>query len=221
MNYIYSSMEKFDCNISINSLLKSVNSNKKIYSYIPNIEKYIDDWKYALYNSYISEKNETCFIGKERVFYQSLFINGSEMRVHFNVNSAIKLSMLLQSEKLPIYLFAENNKQNLNAIIKYTCPSVLDNIRGYSICQKPVILVNFFHCGLQYLVIDGNHRIAARKIENISEINGILLPPQYVERILYSRFETAVYLFLYEGFLLEKGILEVLEKSNSKRFFNI
>lgn len=56
---------------------------------------------------------------------------------------------------------------------------------------------------------------------NISYISGVLLLPQYVEHILSSNFEKAVYLFLYEGFLLEQDNIAIIENSNSKRFFNI
>lgn len=222
MKYFYTEKEFFDCKICIESLLAAVDMNKKIYKHIPYIDNYFENWKLALYHTYISEFNKTCFIGNQKIFWESIFIGSSEMRFHFDIDKAINFAYNQQSQELPLNMFTTKKTQNSDAFIKYTIPSTLNFVNEYSACEKPIILVSLLHCGLRYLVIDGNHRVSARKKQNIPSINGILLPPDCTEQLFYSNFEKAIYIFLYEGILLEEqNDLNVIRYSNSKRFFNI
>lgn len=164
MKYIYSATESFNCNINIDDLLNSVELNKHNYNHIPNAETFFENWKRALYNCYQFEINQVHHMKNEEYFWESIFIGREEVRLHFNITKASRLSLLQQPEKIPLDLFTENYKSNTDAVIKYSCPPMDEyDVQNYLACEIPIILVNYFHGGLWYLVIDGNHRVASRK----------------------------------------------------------
>lgn len=217
MNYIYSKNEKFVCNINIYDLLQVVDSNKKIYN-VSGIDSYIENWKKALYNCFQDEKNQTHHLQSSHYFWESIFVNGAEMRFHFNIDKAKQISSSYQSQIIPLETFSEYFDDFSKATIKFSNPNIIKCNYDYSICQEPIFIVNFCHCGSLYLVIDGNHRVSARKKSNIHYINGILFTPQDSLKLLSSEFEKAIYLLLYEGFLLAQNELGVIKNSNAKLY---
>ena len=72
------------------------------------------------------------------------------------------------------------------------------------------------HGGFIYLIIDGNHRVEARKKHNINYINAVFLTLEETVSTLHSKFEMASYEFLYEGFLLAQEDFSILDCSYSR-----
>lgn len=217
MKYVYSQNDKFICNINIYDLIQIVDSNKKIYN-VSGIDTYIENWKKALYNCFQYEKNQTHYFKNSHYFWESIFINGTEIRLHFNIDKAQKISLSYKSQEIPLEAFSEYFDNFSEATIKFSNPDTTKYSYDYSICQEPIFLVNFCHGGSIYLVIDGNHRVSARKKAKIDYINGILFTPQDSLKLLSSEFEIAIYLFLYEGFLLSQNEFGVIKNSNARLY---
>lgn len=217
MNYIYSQNDTFTCNVNIYDLLQVVDSNKKMYN-VSGIDTYIENWKKALYNCFQYEKNQTHYFKNSHYFWESIFINGAEMRFHFNIDKAQQISSSYQSQIIPLDAFSEYFDNFSEATIKFSNPDITRCNYNYSICQESIFIVNFCHGGSLYLVIDGNHRVSARKKANIHYINGILFTPKDSLKLLSSELEIAIYLLLYEGFLLSQNEFEVIKNSNAKLY---
>lgn len=219
MKYLYSKIDEFNCDININDLLQVIDQNKERFNN-SIVDDFMDNWKKAFYNCYSKEVDNIYYLKSSNYFRESIFINEHEMRLHFDIDKAKKLSLLYQSYPLPSCEFEEFSMKNINfdASIKFTIPNELNFSYNYCECQEPVLIVPFCHGGFFYLVIDGNHRIAARKKFNFEYIDGIILNIQDAVSILSSNFEVATYLFLYEGFLLAQNDFSIINNSNAKFF---
>lgn len=68
----------------------------------------------------------------------------------------------------------------------------------YSQSEQPVILVQYYLSHIQYLVIDGNHRISAKKHNHMDFVNVVLIDPFRAANLMATQFERAFYLFCCE-----------------------
>lgn len=219
MKYLYSKTDAFNCDININDLLQVIEQNKERFN-SSIINDFMNNWKKAFYTCYCEELDNIYYLKSSNYFRESIFINECELRLHFDINKAKKFSLTYQAYPLPICEFGECSMENINLdeSIKFTIPNELNCKYNYCECQEPVLIVPFCHGGFYYLVIDGNHRIAARKNLNFEYIDGIILNIQDAVNILSSNFEVAIYLFLYEGFLLAQNDFSIINNSNAKFF---
>lgn len=177
MKYIYSETEFFNCNISIDDLINNIDSNKSRYDG-DWVVSFIEKWKRAVFNCYQQERNQTYNLKNMDFFKESVIVNNKEFRFHFDIFKAKKYTLQLQRQQIPLDAFAEKFDESSTAVIKYTAPKLISGMYDYKLCQDPIITVNFFNQGLFYLVIDGNHRVTARKEANISNIDCFLLRPR-------------------------------------------
>ena len=222
MKYIYSNDEVFSNDLDINDMCRMIELNKSCFP-LPEMDAFFDNWKKALCQQYTAEINKTRSLIGRRIFRESLFISENagtnEMRFHFDIDRAISLSRSKESQAIDLKHISDHFSNPLLHTIKFTQPHTTDNPYDYCQCEAPVILVIFCHKGFDYLVIDGNHRIDARKRNAIDTINAILLTPEETISILQSNFEIAAYLFLYEGYLLSKGDFSIIPYSNSRLYY--
>ena len=204
MKYIYSESETFDCIIDKGALYRMLDLNKSLFPY-PECNQYIDNWKKALVKTYMSEINSKAILIGKNFFCESVFIDISEMRFHFDIDKAITLCHYREKQIIPLEQISDIFINASQHKIKYTPTNDVDDIFDYSKCDIPVILITFANGGFSHLVIDGNHRIESRKKQNIDFVDAVYLTMEETTSILQSKFEQAVYQFLYEGFLVAKG----------------
>lgn len=221
MKYIYSNAEAFTNNLDINDLFRMIDSNKSYFS-SPEMNEYFEKWKKALYKQYNAEINQKKSLIGKSIFRESLYIGEvagkNEMRFHFDIEKAISMSLSKDTQAIPLKHISDKFDNPLLHTIKFTPTNDTGNQYDYCQCETPVILVIFCHKGFDYLVIDGNHRIDARKRKAIESINAILLTPEETILTLQSKFEITVYLFLFEGYLLSQGDFSVVSHSNSRLY---
>ena len=203
--------------LDMNAFLKEIDRNKSIFSHL-NINDYIEKWKKALYNCYNSEADSIVNLNTGKYYYESIFIGDRELRFHFDINKAIDYSRTLKKQLIPMKHFADKVTDLNSHTIKYSPPSDLTNKYDYCSCNEPIILVDFMCNNFFYLVIDGNHRIEARRQKKVENINAVLIPPTQTVTLFKSRFEIALYIFLYEGSLLAQGNLSILSNSGSRLY---
>lgn len=216
MKFIGSDNSIYVRDLDMNSFVEEIDRNKSNFPHL-TISDYIEKWEKALYNCYNNETNSTA-ICTGRYYYESIFIGGKEMRFHFDIDRAIEYSSTLIKQIIPMKHFADTVTNFQFHTIKYSPPKELSNKYDYCSCNEPVILVDFCCNNFFYLVIDGNHRIEARKQKKIDNINAVLIPPQNTVTLLKSKFEIALYIFLYERSLLAQGNLSILSNSASELY---
>lgn len=216
MLYYYSNREYFDCQVNINLLLSNLDKNKLVYSFIDGIENYIEDWKRAILKVYTKEKNKYFIFSKGDYFREPIFIGDSEIRIHFNINKALKLAENYSIQQIPIDFFTANiDKQGT---IRYDiCSGDKLSKYDYANCNIPVVVIPYLSNGIPYLIIDGNHRITAKSKESIKMVNAVVLTVEDTLSLISSGFEKSIYLFLIEGFDLPKYV----HKSASKFIIQI
>lgn len=218
--YFYSqnNVENYRFELDSDQITNAIETNKRLYRNMPNLKYFFNDWEIALLKTYESERNKTLILRNSMFFYEPIIIDGFEMRIHFNIDKAIELSDLINSQKIPLGIIGEKQTSTFAPLIKYSSIANLKSFEHFSNCTEPILLVNFCHNGFFYLVIDGNHRITSMKKEHRKSVDAKLLPNVLVDKIFYSSFEKAIYYFLFEGFQISRGNFTIIEESQSKRF---
>ena len=185
-------------------LLNEIDKKKCRYSSNSKMLRYLDIWKAAFSNAY-DASTVKLLIPDNQYFYESLYIGGGELRLHFNITKALSMVEQCEVQTLPINLFAQTNVDNENAIIKYSEIADLTNI-SYAESEKPIIVVEYYFGKLPFLVIDGNHRVTMKKQRGVPRISVCALPWRNAYQLPSSKLEQAAYLFTYEGQYLEQYI---------------
>lgn len=202
MHYQYIN-DSFNTKIHIASFYSELQKNISRYSHINGIQDYIQKWMKVFLDCYDREKNEKfVFTGKEW-YYTEVLIPNCNIRIHFSVSKAKILSKTYEPQVVPISIFSDYDDGA--AVIKYTS-TPLSNKYDYSKCQEPIIAVNYFYDGFNYLVIDGNHRVTSFKEDASQSIEVKLLSLSHALDLIESVLEKAIYLFLNEGLCVEKFI---------------
>lgn len=204
MIYRYSENKYFQLNLDRDEFLEQLDINKALYNNLVDIEKYIDNWKIALINTYKKEENKVFDLTNSEFFYTSIYLSKFEIRIHFNISEAVKVSRNEAVQSIPIRWFAKD--YNRRAFIKFSECKV-DKYSSYEFCNMPIIVVPYCLGGYSYLVIDGNHRVTARFNNHIDSIATVVFSVNNTLPLIVSDFEKALYLFLQEG-------------SNPKEFIN-
>lgn len=211
MIYRYTLEPTYKAIIDRNAFISQININKKKYSHIDGIEKYIDNWISAFFNSFNREKSKIFNFTQNRYYYTTIYVSGYELRIHFNIDKALALLNEYPLQRIPLCLFSNNSRQE--APIKYTEYTSNHKYR-YDLCDIPVIIVQYVLDGFRYLLIDGNHRVTAKKLTNQYSVTGIVLTFEDSVSLIQSEFERALYTFFYEG----SHINEYINDSNYKLF---
>lgn len=196
MIYFYPFEPKFTTLLNLNDLHLFFLENKSNNKHINGINEYFDKWEKVLFETYNKEKKTIFEFTNYRNFYTNFNLPNSEIRIHFGIDKTINLAKNLPVQKIPLYAFSEFN--NGIATIKYT-NVILDGEYDYQYCKKPIIVIPYNNCGLNYLVIDGNHRITSYKKHNKSEINAKLLDIESIIPLIASNFEKALYFLIFES----------------------
>lgn len=211
MIYRYPLEPTYKTIIDRNAFISQININKKIYHHIDGIENYIDNWISAFINSFNREKSKIFNFTHNRYYYTSIYISGQELRIHFNIDKALALIHEYPLQRISLNIFSCSNCHE--ASIKYT-EYTTNNKYRYDLCEIPVIIVQYTLDGFRYLLIDGNHRVTAKKQTNQHSVTGIVLTFEDSVSLIQSEFERALYTFLYEG----SRVSEFINRSNYKLF---
>ncbi len=213
MIYYYSKKDKFSTNLNMESFSDEINKNKIYFENVDEIDSYIDNWRKAIWKTYISEKDKIHSFENEQNYYTKIFIGKSEIRIHFDVKKALSISKKYLPKKIELALFSEDPISFFDEYIKYTKCDDLGEY-DYSKDNSPIILVPYLMGDIKYLTIDGNHRITAKNNNKHKYIDAVFLSYEDSKNLLYSDFEKALYLFLREGSDLKKYI-----KNSDSRLF--
>lgn len=217
MKYVYSKNEFFCNHLNISYFEKILNSNKKLFNH-PSFDKYIDNWKAVLVRLYISEKDRTIILNQGQYYYEPIFFDDDEIRLHINIDLAYKRALVCKCTQIPLKYFSSSLSAPENTYVKYSFIPDLGNTSRYQKSNEPIILVIFNQYGYEKLVIDGNHRVSAKVNSSVEIINAKELSLNDVLCTMISDFEKAIYTFLYEGYLLSKGDFSIINKSNYSFF---
>lgn len=128
-------------------------------------------------------------------FYFPTIINDSEIRLHLNIKEARKLSMTKQAEMVNPDLFTSVREPNSTASIYYDEISINELEHYHFTTLEPILLIEYpITSEIPYLVIDGNHRVSARKTNNQALpcvfLNASEYPTLFICELDYSFYKT-------------------------------
>ena len=192
MKYLYPNNDVFCLEIDLYELLYFVAQNATYFYESNSVRCFFTNWQKAFINSYKSEENKVLNVCGE-YFIESIVLNGKELRLHFNIDMAKKLSKGIKITKLSVNDFATTSYIDNRLFIKYSQEKEYSCF-NYTKCDEPIILVNYCIERFIYLVIDGNHRVS-HSIYDSQFINAVILSINDTLDVMFSDFERAVYLF--------------------------
>lgn len=197
MKYRYSSYEDYNIDLPINEIIHSIKHTYQQYKYFPQSKEFFENWITVFEKLYLFYKNRQIILDgkffKEDIFFKK---SGKSFRWHFNIDNASRLLNLLDVQQIKLSYFTTdfNIKETY---CKYT-HIVENNTKDYISTTFPIILVHYYLSNMKYLVIDGNHRISAKKLHNQKTINAVIINPFDTANLMPTKFEQAFYLFLCE-----------------------
>lgn len=145
---------------------------------------------------FIDEQKIYCDTSNYQIFYESIFFEALEFRIHFNVS--VLEEELKNISEAPETLECSNFSNITGGCyrIKYSITTLSnEDMHLYANLQEPIILVPFPNGDTNYLVVDGNHRVTARKATH-KTINSYCVDPLAIENAFFSNAEKCFYYLL-------------------------
>ena len=145
--------------------------------------------------SYLKESyaNSSNTLMKDKFFYHTLKLDNITIHIHFNIKVATNLIKQYPIRKIEFNRLTPSNAIDLNASVYYVEQDKRELQPHHFYLQDPVILIRYpVNEKIPYIVIDGNHRITAKKLTT-QTINGVCIDPLQHHDIFFNEFDFAFY----------------------------
>ena len=191
-----------------NKSIKDIcNSTDKIAEIIldENVKKELLNLKKQFEVAFEKEKskswNEFQALSGKELFKQDYFLNRKGFRIHFMIPNALKLIECGNYKRLndvDCSLFTTKTDACSSKMIKYSDIKISKTETDFfSALVEPIILIPYYYGAIQYLVIDGNHRVTA-KITEHKPINCYVVNP--LDNISVFTSEAEKYYYMLNRF---------------------
>lgn len=146
-------------------------------------------WKQILLKAY---KNISNFNYTDECFQYPLSLGQEIVFLHFNILNIKNSSH--KTGKLKLVRLSDITLDYQNSPFIFSLTTDYEDVHIFS--DKPIILCPVPSCyGIKYVVIDGNHRVTAKKAAQLYTINALFYTPNLLSDFV-NEFEYQLYSFL-------------------------